>query len=238
MTEKKKRFTSDALREKRRQSALRRWNDPETREKLLERIREGHKTAKYNRTITWGDKISAAKLDPVKRAARLKPTNCVTCGKEMGGYVKHHKYCSKKCRYDKLYREGIEGKARVLSANLLMGEGKQQILTEMLREALGTPCPYCGVALTLKNLQLDHIEPYGNSEQRRVKKENEAIRRHMDRRENLQFVCGRCNALKSNMKHEHFTALNEFLNQNAELKAHIETRLMRSLGFSRRFGIR
>ena len=100
----------------------------------------------------------------------------------------------------------IEGKVKTLGAGLL-GKGKTQYLTKLVSESLLTNCPYCGVKLTLKNLSLDHKEPYASRKDRKPLPENKAIRQHLDRLENLHIVCRRCNARKSDLSHEEYLSL-------------------------------
>lgn len=231
-----KRPTSEALREKRRAAAFKRWADPGFRERMSVAMNKGKDTRQFNRAVTWGDKIKAAQMTEEYKAKRGTMMPCQHCGIEFRAWVAHSKYCSKACRYDALYRGSVEGKARVLAANVLLGLGKQEILTQMLKNAIGSPCPYCRTELSLENLSLDHKTPHNSTALRKNKKENEEHRRHIDRRENLHIVCKRCNAMKSNMTHEQFMQLLDFLKRDEALKKHIETRLMRSNGFRRRFG--
>jgi hypothetical protein len=173
--------------------------------------------------ISWGDKISES------LANREKQTSpCKHCGVGMKHYNNiTPKFCSPKCRYDAL--EGIERKATVLGANLLMGSGKKAWITENLIAVLDQPCRYCGDVLTLENVTIDHKAPYSSSKKRRNKSENKEHRRFMDRRENLQFICGPCNQLKGSLDENQFDRLLAFFSKNSDMSDYIRRRLMRGL---------
>ena len=198
---------------------------------------------RFNRAVTWGDKIRDSQLKPEYLQKRGKQKPCEICGRDFVPYTKNATVCSRECAYQRNYVnvDGVEKKAIIFGANLLIGgrgsKEKRPLLMKMIQGAIGAPCPYCGVVVTLDNISLDHKTPYGDTDARRSKKGNEEIRRKMDDPSNLQMTCLRCNSMKADMTDQQFRDLLEFLSEypDASLKKHIETRLMRSLGFGRRF---
>lgn len=158
---------------------------------------------------------------------------CVVCGNEYS-VLRHRsglsKYCGSRCSYRANYLDvsDIAKKARVLAANILGGKGKLERFVTMLEGAIGSGCSYCGIELTLKNVSLDHKTPYRSSADRRNKKENKEIRLLMDRFDNLQLVCSRCNQLKGTLTHEQYSNLRNFLSGDEDMRSIIEARLMRS----------
>jgi 5-methylcytosine-specific restriction endonuclease McrA len=98
----------------------------------------------------------------------------------------------------------------------------------LIRDAIGTTCRYCQGILTLENLTIDHIEPYRSSELRRNKAENKEHRRFMDRRENLQVICRKCNQIKLDLDHDQYSSLLAFLSGDEQMKDSVIRRLVMS----------
>lgn len=76
--------------------------------------------------------------------------------------------------------------------------GLERVRKEVTK-AMGKPCRYCGVHLTLDNLGLDHV----------VSKEDGGNHTW----DNLQFICKQCNGTKGSFSHEPFVALLEIAEQ-------------------------
>lgn len=130
--------------------------------------------------------------------------------------------------------DAVVKKAIVIGANILMGKGKKDFLVRLISEALNTPCPYCGVELTLENISLDHKEAYGSTELRRNKKENKELRAKMDRKENLHLVCKECNTLKMDMDHEDYLEFLKFFDGRQKAMNSVFRRLKMSVNPYRR----
>lgn len=170
--------------------------------------------------ITWGHKISERiKSGNTKHRATVK---CKHCGKESSGY-KTTKFCSRKCSY--LHRKNnpdpFLAKVVTCSSGLRLGPGKKDIVADLLRRSIGQPCTYCGKILTMKNFQIDHKTP--------IERTNHApIKGHLDKIENLQVVCRRCNCAKGEMDDAQFRKLLAFL----ETDEAIGRAVWRKLGMS------
>jgi hypothetical protein len=115
-----------------------------------------------------------------------------------------------------------------------MGKGKKEFLVQLISESINTPCPYCGVDLTLENISLDHKEAYGSTEARRNKAENKEFRAHLDRKENLHLVCRECNTLKMDMDHEDYLDFLRFFEDRPKAKNSVFRRLKMSTNPFRR----
>jgi len=156
--------------------------------------------------ITWGDKISESLSKYHEKSRKAK--KCINCGNEFRG-IKVAKYCSKDCQYQYTYNgpDKVAGKARRIGANLLLGKGKHKWLCEFVRSHIGRPCIYCGEGLDIDNMSLDHKDAYNDNKKRRNKAENRKHREYMDRKENLQLICRKCNSVKGSFDHDEFMAL-------------------------------
>lgn len=165
------------------------------------------------------------------------PRNCLLCGDTFMAYNGMGKYCSLKCKQNFFLQSSFDKKVRSISANLVMGSGKKETVSQMLLQALGTGCPYCLALLTIDNVSLDHKEAYDSSELRRAKLANIEVRRIKDRRENLHIICRDCNARKSNFDHDEYVTLLDFLEQNPKIRAKLFKRLAqaKALWQGRRF---
>ena len=151
---------------------------------------------------------------------------CKGCGKTRNdGYVKHQAYCDKTCQYAARAHEPITKKAFTMSSFITFGgKGKTEYFNAFLREKLNTPCRYCKQLLTLENVSLDHIEPFVTTSSRK----NLAIKRQMDRKENLQIICRSCNQKKGNLDHDNFVKLLAFLDSNPAISAYVTKKLAQS----------
>lgn len=116
--------------------------------------------------------------------------------------------------------------AKKLSKNLSWGKDKQLIAQAKLLESLRTGCVYCKSRLFITDIVFDHKEPIGA-----YRRAGGAIKKHLDRPENIHGICRPCNDLKGDMSHEEFTRLTSFLNNNLTIRAKIERRLMQSRSF-------
>jgi hypothetical protein len=151
---------------------------------------------------------------------------CLVCNNWFRSYSGIAAYCNvcKDKRY--LAYEPIKRKASSLGGNVRGGKGKIAWIVERLTESLGSPCKYCSTILTLQNISLDHIEPFGSSELRRTLVGKERL--YIDRRENLQLICRKCNVIKDKIPHESFVNLLEFLSTDPILQENVLNRLNQS----------
>ena len=89
-------------------------------------------------------------------------------------------------------------------------------LRELMYDAYGTECRYCGRPITIKNLVFDHIVPIsknGNSN-----------------KTNLQVICKTSNGMKGSLTEEHFGMLLEWLNTvPEELSKDVRIRLSKGI---------
>lgn len=178
--------------------------------------------------ITWGDKISKGLMKQP-----TKVMQCVGCGANFEAVLSRGpKWCSQACRHKVKYTDvrGIEKKAIVIGANILMGRGKREFLMSLISNALGTSCLYCDTKITLENMGLDHKDAYKTSAARNNKKPGtKEFRRHMDRQENLQIICKGCNQIKGSMDAVQFERLLDFLKTDEDMRKTVLTRLKRSV---------
>ena len=90
----------------------------------------------------------------------------------------------------------FKNKTRWLKSNLKRRTGVELPLDKLrshVQEALLTPCPYCGVVLTLDNMSLDHMQSVENGGKTIFS--------------NLELVCARCNQAKGSFNKEVFCEL-------------------------------
>lgn len=104
------------------------------------------------------------------------------------------------------------------------GQGKLEHFDKWLRDILDTPCKYCKQILTLENVSIDHIEPFGDSKARK----NLLIKRQMDRIENLQIICRACNAMKGELNDKQFSLLVNFMETNPKIGEYLKKKLGQS----------
>ena len=151
---------------------------------------------------------------------------CQGCGKKKtDGYVAHQTYCDKKCQYAARAKDPIRKKAFTMSSFITFGgKGKLEYFDQLLRSKLNTPCRYCGTLLTLDNVSLDHIEPFVTTAARK----NPAIKRQLDRSDNLQMICRGCNQMKGILSHDNFIKLKDFLDKNPTIAAYVNKKLAQS----------
>jgi 5-methylcytosine-specific restriction endonuclease McrA len=85
-------------------------------------------------------------------------------------------------------------------------------LRHMLYDAYGTPCKYCNIILTIKNLTIDHMIP--------ISKQGSS------NKDNLQVICKKCNKIKGSLDEEKFNILLDwFKTIPDELRKDISIRL-------------
>lgn len=174
--------------------------------------------------ITWGGKISSSLKKPEVIAKRRSLMNCINCGKEING-LKQQRTCSHDCSLRERNKNPFVRKVWSISANLIMGKGKKVIISKLLLESLGKSCKYCGEILVLENSSLDHKVPFMNSEYRRQKIKFLELRKKLDRIENLQVICRKCNGLKGNFSDEQYTRLLDWLKLNPDIGTLLFSRL-------------
>ena len=175
--------------------------------------------------------------DRLTKLANRKLSNCENCKKEILAYAPLQRFCSKKCAitFEKKLREAqkwhdpVRYKAKTLGANVRMGKNKTVLLQTLIEESLEKPCKYCGEILDILNISLDHIEPIGRNEIRRRKAEFVEERIYLDRLENLQIICRKCNSLKGKIPHTKFVKLLKFLAKDKILKDLVLNRLRQSV---------
>lgn len=89
-------------------------------------------------------------------------------------------------------------------------------LRELIYEAYGTPCKYCGRLMTIRNLVMDHTIPISKG--------------GTSNKENLQIICKPCNTMKGSLEQENFDILLKWLKTiPEELEKDIRIRLARGL---------
>lgn len=89
-------------------------------------------------------------------------------------------------------------------------------LRELIYEAYGTPCKYCGRTLTIQNLVIDHKVP--------ISKDGAS------NKDNLQVICKTSNGMKGSLTEEHFDILLEWLKTAPEeLAKDVRVRLSRGI---------
>lgn len=150
---------------------------------------------------------------------------CDTCHKAYKGHI-HQRFCSKKCRYITLYvnADPITKRAITMSGYILFGRGKKAYFEKLIREHLGKPCRYCNVPLRVETMSCDHIQPFGSLANRKDK----ILKAQMDRTDNLQIICKKCNTLKGNLNHQDFALLLEFLSEHPFIKTYVLNKLGQS----------
>src|SRR4030042_6369039 len=151
---------------------------------------------------------------------------CLVCKKPMKLYLPHQKYCSAECSYKDTYKDldPIRKKAVTLSSCVPLGKGKIKFFNELVRNSIGKHCIYCGDMLILENLSLDHIQPFGSVKSRYDK----LIKKQLDKPENLQIICKKCNQLKGTLSHDKFLKFLTFLNTDIEIKEYIINKMSRA----------
>jgi hypothetical protein len=118
-------------------------------------------------------------------------------------------------------QDPIRRKAASTAANFVIeGIVKIDFFDALFRQAINTPCKYCGTILTLNNMNVDHIEPLGSRTTRR--------QRLPDRPENLQVICRGCNQEKGDLSDEKYRKLLGFLSEDIELYEYVTRKLRQS----------
>lgn len=118
-----------------------------------------------------------------------------------------------------------DNKFKSLRSGLLLGHGGTDRFRKLVEAA--HECPYCDSVLTDKSVSVDHILPYRKLKARQKLKTNKDQRKDMDRIENLQLTCGRCNRLKGSLLDSQFRSLQAFLAADEAMKHNIESRILR-----------
>lgn len=194
-----------------------------------------HLSCIYPKTRIFGsdhkENIKMALRKPDYRIKHSTQKNCLNCNNVFFAYTYQQKLCSEKCKYGYELKtrlsDPIARKAFTISGSISMGIGKREYFLALIKDNLGKNCKYCNSILSLDNMSIDHIEPFRSSKIRHGK-EYLGLKKHFDRKENLQVICRPCNKLKSDMNHNEFIKLLEFLNANITIKEKIIKRLARS----------
>src|SRR3990167_5638776 len=74
----------------------------------------------------------------------------ITCGK---------KICTSKRGYELSKADPISYLSVKLFSTIRLGKGKIKIAYNLVKNAIGAKCPYCGIAITLENASVDHKIP-------------------------------------------------------------------------------
>lgn len=150
------------------------------------------------------------------------PLICIVCKASFTGTILS-RYCSYKCRYKHNYvdLDPILKRAIGLSSCIKFGRGKKVFFETLVRKCVNTPCRYCSSTMSLEDLSLDHIVPFGTSANRKDKD----LQRELNRPSNLQLICRRCNRLKGNLSHDSFVTLLLFLDQHPEIKSYVISKM-------------
>lgn len=79
---------------------------------------------------------------------------------------------------------------------------------QIVYDKCGGHCAYCGVEITIKQMQIDHIEPFWHtlSEQDAMRSK---IKKGSHEIDNLNPTCARCNKWKSSLRLEQFRKIIE-----------------------------
>lgn len=125
------------------------------------------------------------------------------------------------------YSEIFNKKVRNYVRTLKWGKGSTKKVSEMLNEALGKTCYYCGKELTLGNIQLDHKKPMLRTFDFVDGIQNPPVKEfiRLNRPQNLRFICRTCNLTKGILPENEFKKLIDFLNKNRRLKGYITNAL-------------
>lgn len=98
-------------------------------------------------------------------------------------------------------------KKRGVECNITLEE-----LREMMYEAYGTSCKYCGRTLDINNIVMDHILPMAKNGH--------------SNRDNLHVICKTSNSMKGSLEEDQFLLLLEWLDTvSPELKKDVSIRL-------------
>jgi len=197
-----------------------------------------------------GYKPSKKQIERAKIARKEKCGNgfCVVCGKEYEKYSKTQVTCGskicdrmwRKMKYEKIKEDDpIMGKAITISGTIRL-KNKKSIMREMITNALGKPCKYCGTIITLDNCSLDHKIPRLHSKvfnrgRGKMTYTYEEIR-ELDKKENLQIICKDCNRLKSDFNDKQFGILLKFMKDNPTIGKMLKNRLNRGVLAYKSFG--
>lgn len=156
--------------------------------------------------------------DTAKEEKYFRPQNreCRRCG-----MINANK--KRKERYEK---DPILWKASHTIGGLQWGRGGAMRMSVLVRKYLGTPCKYCNIELTIKNMSLDHKIPLPHAARKASKatqysrditlSKEDIIR--LNEEDNLHFVCLTCNRAKGNMTDEEYSSLLEFLSDKQHMK--------------------
>lgn len=162
--------------------------------------------------------IKTALLSQEYKDSRKTAYVCKGCGKKMeNGYTKLQIYCNSNCKYKALSANPIEKRAFTLSSNIAFGKGKKEFFVKLVTEHLNKHCIYCKDMLKIETMSLDHIIPFGETKWRN----NKLYQKQLNKLENLQIICKRCNQMKGNLPHAKFVKLLTFLNTDLEIKKYV-----------------
>ena len=205
----------------------------------LRKICSNHCTAIYMGKKNKNKPKSKEHIEKMVRRRRfLGEAQCIFCGDTFLKYHSNQVCCSKReCRrklqrkryYELKEKNPYRFLAKKMTGNLRL-KGKTDIIENMLREADGKPCSYCGTTLSLENFSLDHKVPrkfskvYNYDTKKKVY--SDKVLRMLDSPSNLQIICKKCNQLKSDFNDKEFRLLLDFLKNYPEIKEKLFRRLM------------
>lgn len=170
----------------------------------------------------WGEKNSDAQKRRYEsvRDDLGKYKSCPICYALYPQVRPNQKHCgATECKYEHhKSKDPVRAKAVTMGSCVRLGTGRTEFLTGLVRAALDKPCIYCSASITLKNASLDHIVPLGGLR-------GKPLQHTLDRRENLQIICSRCNRAKGNLSDRGFRKLVDFLRSDPEISTYVWRRI-------------
>lgn len=118
----------------------------------------------------------------------------------------------------------IVKRALSISSSIAFGPGKKDFFVAMVRRHIGKHCIYCGIMLTPSIMSLDHIQPFGKTALRA----NKLVQQALNKPENFQIICQKCNTMKGNLDHARFKKFMVFLETDPVLKEFVYKKMTQS----------
>lgn len=154
---------------------------------------------------------------------RSMPGKCVVCQSSFVGKI-GQRFCSAHAGKGYLLLGPVARRAWSMCSAVIGGPGKRARMVELLGSAVGRPCPYCSVEITVENAGLDHKVAVGAGGNARREMPRH-VREHNDRPENLQIICRKCNGLKGTFSDEEYRQVLDFIAANPALGEKLMVRL-------------
>lgn len=152
---------------------------------------------------------------------------CRVCNKPFIPYGRSQKVCSITCRHkrNQIVKQDnpMQYRAICLTSTVVGLKNKRVIVEEMLNQALGKKCPYCGIILVLPECSLDHKIPLMRNNS--LTHERKVL---LNQVENLHIICRRCNGLKAEFSHDEYLKLLKFTKENPTIGEKLFRRLARA----------